>query len=51
MEFDQAAHTAIPGSTWAGMEGVGSFPVSENPEVFLRHVPPVLDSIKSMAEA
>jgi pimeloyl-ACP methyl ester carboxylesterase len=47
MELGQAAHAAIPGSTWAGMEGVGHFPMSENPEAFLKHLLPVLEAIRS----
>jgi len=48
MELGQAAHAAIPGSTWAGMEGVGHFPMSENPQAFLRHLMPVLEAISGV---
>ena len=48
MELGQAAHAAIPGSTWAGMEGVGHFPMSENPEAFLRYLMQVLEKIRAV---
>ncbi|MGE5596851.1 MAG: alpha/beta fold hydrolase [Hyphomicrobiales bacterium] len=41
----KAAHEAIPGSTFAEMPGVGHFPMSENPEVFVQHLLRVLDQI------
>jgi pimeloyl-ACP methyl ester carboxylesterase len=41
----RAAHEAIAGSTFDVMEGVGHFPMSENPEVFLAHLRPILDKI------
>lgn len=44
-EHGRAAHEAIAGSTWAAMEGVGHFPMSENPEAFLRYLLPVLDRV------
>ena len=47
MELGQAAHTAIAGSTWTAMNGVGHFPMSENPEAFLGYLLPVLEQIKS----
>ena len=47
MELGQAAHAAIPGSTWTGMTGVGHFPMSENPEAFLAYLLPVLESIRA----
>jgi pimeloyl-ACP methyl ester carboxylesterase len=47
MEHGQAAHAAIAGSTWTGMNDVGHFPMSENPEAFLGYLLPVLDMIKS----
>ena len=51
MERGQTAHAAIAGSTWTGMEGVGHFPMSENPEVFLSHLLPVLERIKALSPA
>jgi pimeloyl-ACP methyl ester carboxylesterase len=47
MEHGQAAHAAIVGSTWTGMTGVGHFPMSENPEAFIRYLTPVLDRVES----
>ena len=41
----RAAHEAIHGSTFAVMEGLGHFPMSEDPEAFLRHLLPILDTI------
>ena len=41
------AHEAIAGSTYAEMPAMGHFPMSENPEAFLEHVLPVLDSIRA----
>ena len=46
MEHGQAAHAAIPGSTWTGMNDVGHFPMSENPDAFLRYLLPILEKIK-----
>jgi pimeloyl-ACP methyl ester carboxylesterase len=45
MELGRAAHGAIAGSTWRGMDGVGHFPMSENPEEFLNYILPVLDRV------
>lgn len=41
----RAAHEAIKGSTWALMEGIGHFPMQENPERFAGYLRPVLDRI------
>ena len=46
-ELGKAASAAIPGSTWRLMEDVGHFPMSENPEAFLRYVTPVLERIRA----
>ena len=46
MELGEAAHRAIPGSTWTAMPGVGHFPMSENPEAFLKHLLPVLEQVR-----
>jgi pimeloyl-ACP methyl ester carboxylesterase len=46
LEHGQAAHQAIPGSTWAAMPGLGHFPMSENPEAFLTHLLPVLERVR-----
>jgi pimeloyl-ACP methyl ester carboxylesterase len=45
-ELGEAAHRAIPGSTWARMEGVGHFPMSENPDAFLTYLLPILEGIR-----
>ena len=45
-ELGRAAHEAIAGSTWARMDGVGHFPMSENPEAFLGYLLPVLETIR-----
>ena len=47
VEHGQAAHAAIAGSTWSVMQGVGHFPMSENPDAFVRHLLPILETIKS----
>ena len=51
LEHGQAAHAAIAGSTWSGMDDVGHFPMSENPEVFIGHLLPILEAIKSQPKA
>lgn len=43
----QAAHDAIPGSTFEVMTGVGHFPMSENPQAFIDYLLPLLDRIAS----
>ena len=45
-ELGEAAHRAIPGSTFQVMKGVGHFPMSENPEAFIGYLTPVLDEIR-----
>ena len=35
IEHGQAAHEAIAGSTFTAMDGVGHFPMSENPDAFI----------------
>ena len=44
-ELGRAAHEAIPGSTWVNMEGVGHFPMSENPAAFIQYLKPILEQI------
>lgn len=46
-ESGRAAHEAIPGSTFALMEGLGHFPMSENPELFLSYLRPILEPLAS----
>lgn len=45
-ELGRAAHEAIAGSSWQEMRQVGHFPMSENPEVFIDYLLPVLDKIE-----
>lgn len=49
IEMGSAAHEEIAGSTFAVMEGVGHFPMSENPDVFLTYLLPVLERIQAGA--
>ncbi|MEK9724788.1 MAG: alpha/beta hydrolase, partial [Rhodospirillaceae bacterium] len=46
-ERSQATHDRIEGSTLDVMEGIGHFPMSENPDLFREHLLPVLDKIRS----
>lgn len=47
MELGRAAHEAIAGSTWTAMNDLGHFPMSENPDLFLNYLLPLLRSIRS----
>jgi pimeloyl-ACP methyl ester carboxylesterase len=49
IEHGEEAHKAIPGSTFAVMDGVGHFPMSEHPDAFLTYLRPILDSIRGAA--
>ena len=44
-EMTEELHAAIPGSKYTKMAGIGHFPMTENPDLFLRHVRPVLAEI------
>jgi pimeloyl-ACP methyl ester carboxylesterase len=44
-ELGREAHEAIAGSTFTEMKGVGHFPMSENPEAFIRYLLPILEQI------
>lgn len=44
-ELGQEAHAAIAGSSWQLMEGVGHFPMSENPLAFKSYLLPILERI------
>lgn len=46
-ELAEAAHKAIAGSTFQVMDGVGHFPMSENPDAFLGYLRPVLARIRA----
>lgn len=48
-ELGREAHEAIAGSTWREMPGVGHFPMSENPDVFLEYLMPILEEIVSQS--
>ncbi len=45
VEMGRQAHEAIAGSTFAAMDGIGHFPMSENPAAFFRYLLPVLDRV------
>ena len=47
MELGEAAHRAIPGSTWTAMPSVGHFPMSEHPDAFNERLLPVLESVRT----
>jgi pimeloyl-ACP methyl ester carboxylesterase len=47
----KAAHEAIAGSTYAMMDGLGHFPMSENPDRFIEALLPILESIASSPQA
>jgi pimeloyl-ACP methyl ester carboxylesterase len=47
LELGEAAHRAIPGSTWTPMPGLGHFPMSENPDAFVAHLLPVLENVRA----
>ena len=49
LELGRAAHEAIAGSTWSAMKDVGHFPMSENPDAFIRYLLPVLEHIRTRA--
>jgi pimeloyl-ACP methyl ester carboxylesterase len=46
IEHGQAVHDAIAGSTFDVMDGVGHFPMAENPEAFIPRLLPILDDIR-----
>ena len=48
-EGGKAAATAIPGSHWAMMPGLGHFPMSEDPTAFKACVAPVLEAVRKLA--
>jgi len=43
----RALHEAVPGSHYTLMEGLGHFPMSEDPERFKSFITPVLDDIRA----
>jgi pimeloyl-ACP methyl ester carboxylesterase len=46
-EETQAVANSLPGCGVAIMKGLGHFPMSENPHVFLTHLLPALERIGS----
>lgn len=40
----------VPGATFKPMEGMGHFPMSENPEVFKAYLMPYLEAIRELAQ-
>jgi pimeloyl-ACP methyl ester carboxylesterase len=48
IEHGRAAHEKITGSTFSVMDGIGHFPMSENPEEFAVHLLPILGKIRSL---
>ncbi|NHV25870.1 alpha/beta hydrolase [Burkholderia sp. D-99] len=46
IELGEIAHRAIEGSTHTVMPSVGHFPMSEHPDVFVKHLLPILDGIR-----
>ena len=47
LEMGMEANAAIAGSKWYRMDNMGHFPMSENPELFIDYITPVLDEISS----
>lgn len=47
----RAAADAIPGATFAPMEGLGHFPMCEDPERFLAYLLPVLEKVRAQGDA
>ena len=45
----KALADAVPGATYTLMEGMGHFPMSEDPEKFKKYITPVLDNIEAKA--
>src|SRR2546423_14297349 len=46
IEHGQAVHDAIAGSTFDVMDGVGHFPMAENPDAFIPRLLPILEDIR-----
>ena len=46
-ERSEATHSRIKGSKLNIMEGIGHFPMSENPDLFREHILPVLSEIRN----
>lgn len=50
VEHGQEAHAALAGSTFEVMEGLGHFPMSEDPERFAAYLLPILARVRSATE-
>ena len=48
--LSQAVADQIPGASYQTMEGLGHFPMSEDPDQFLRYLRPVLEKIRAVGE-
>ena len=48
--LSQAVAEQIPGAFYQTMEGLGHFPMSEDPEQFLRYLRPVLEKIRAVGK-
>lgn len=48
-ELGEQAHMAIRGSTWTKMDGVGHFPMCEDPDLFISYLMPVLERMRKRA--
>jgi pimeloyl-ACP methyl ester carboxylesterase len=47
-EHGRAAHEAVAGSSFAVMDGIGHFPMSESPAAFIEHLLPVLGQVRRL---
>ena len=50
-EACKALADAVPGSSYTLMEGMGHFPMSEDPQNFKRYLLPVLEDIEQRSQA
>ncbi|MEQ9434265.1 alpha/beta hydrolase [Hyphomonas sp.] len=48
-EKGEEAHHAIRGSTWTRMDGMGHFPMCEDPDRFIQYLMPILAKIEAAA--
>jgi pimeloyl-ACP methyl ester carboxylesterase len=49
-ERGELAHREIAGSRWIKMDGLGHFPMSEDPDKFYQYISPVLKEIADQAQ-
>ena len=50
-EMSAATAARIPGATFREMPGIGHFPFAENPDLFTRHLIPVLNELETSHDA